>query len=271
MRTSPPLASMRSTIGLHNRSGGAPSKKAILDPSVSFKKRLRAVRTTVAERSSGFTNARALLIAMNTSSTTRLGAPSISIYSEKEYLSISSTYFWPFPLTSSQITGSRAYANWIFSAQERSCVLRRIATIPFRGAGTLLGKSKRENWPGFSGRAKIIVCSFHCSRSWMPSSVNSCSMFGYAPKKMWSPVSYQSPSSSCHAATLPPRTSLASTTTGLNPNSERYLAVDNPANPAPITAIVPLSPGFATGVSAENIEDPTLVTGVPLCCSVPLL
>jgi hypothetical protein len=33
-------------------------------------------------------------------------------------------------------------------------------------------------------------------------------MFGYAPKKMCSPVSYQSPSSSCHAATLPPSTSL---------------------------------------------------------------
>eukprot|EP00954_Amorphochlora_amoebiformis_P010993 858924-Amorphochlora_amoeboformis.AAC.1 len=66
-------------MGLQSLSGGAPSRNAIFDPliyththmdicctSVSLRKRFKAVRTTVADRSSGFTNARALLMAMKT-------------------------------------------------------------------------------------------------------------------------------------------------------------------------------------------------------------
>ena len=50
---------------------------------------------------------------------------------------------------------------------------------------------------------------------------------------MCKPVSYQSPSSSFQAATLPPSTSLASKTMGMCPLSTRYLAQDQPAKPAP--------------------------------------
>ena len=53
---------------------------------------------------------------------------------------------------------------------------------------------------------------------------------------MCKPVSYQSPSSSFHAATLPPRTSLASSTIGMCPLSTKYLAQDKPAKPAPAIA-----------------------------------
>ena len=49
-------------------------------------------------------------------------------------------------------------------------------------------------------------------------------MLGYAPKKMWSPVSIQSPSASCQADTLPPRTSPRSSTTGTWPASARYFS-----------------------------------------------
>ncbi len=52
------------------------------------------------------------------------------------------------------------------------------------------------------------------------------------PKKMCSPVSYTSPSSSRQAHTLPPSTSRASSTTGWCPASARYLAVLRPARPA---------------------------------------
>lgn len=72
--------------------------------------------------------------------------------------------------------------------------------IPLIGAGRS-GKSKRENSPGLSGMAKIMECSFHCKRSSMFSSLKMFIIFAYAPKKMWRPVSYQSPSSSFHAAT----------------------------------------------------------------------
>ena len=52
------------------------------------------------------------------------------------------------------------------------------------------------------------------------------------PKKMCRPVSYRSPSSSLHAATFPPSTSLASNKIGSCPASDRYLAVLSPAKPA---------------------------------------
>ena len=68
----------------------------------------------------------------------------------------------------------------------------------------------------------------------MSNSANMFIMFGYAPKKMCSPVSIQSPSSSCHADTLPPSTSRASSTSGSWPASERYLAHDRPLRPPPM-------------------------------------
>ena len=46
-----------------------------------------------------------------------------------------------------------------------------MAHTPLRGAGRLSGKSKRENCPGASGMAKIMLCCFHCSLSSMPSSL----------------------------------------------------------------------------------------------------
>ena len=46
---------------------------------------------------------------------------------------------------------------------------------------------------------------------------------------------------SCQAETLPPRTSRDSRTMGLNPASQRYLAVDKPARPAPAMTTVGLS------------------------------
>lgn len=136
-----------------------------------------------------------------------------------------------------------------------------------------------------------MLWDFHWSRSSIPSSLNILFTFGYAPKKMCRPVSTQSPSLSCHAETLPPKTSracvpqrgaqskhknvvhstrwsnaynpvdpirqsrpahqiqrpskelyawaqdkLTSRTTGLCPASDRYLAQDSPASPAPMTA-----------------------------------
>lgn len=44
----------------------------------------------------------------------------------------------------------------------RTWLLRRMATKPFQGAG-MSGKSNLLNWPGESGMAKIMECSFHCS------------------------------------------------------------------------------------------------------------
>jgi hypothetical protein len=56
-----------------------------------------------------------------------------------------------------------------FSGQDSIWLLARMAQMPLNGAG-MSGKSKRLNSPGLSGIAKIMLCSFHCSRSSMPSS-----------------------------------------------------------------------------------------------------
>ena len=48
----------------------------------------------------------------------------------------------------------------------------RMAHTPFRGAGKLSGKSNRENCPGASGMANIMLCCFHCKRSSMFSSLH---------------------------------------------------------------------------------------------------
>mmetsp|Transcript_6540 Transcript_6540/g.24294 ORF Transcript_6540/g.24294 Transcript_6540/m.24294 type:complete len:212 (-) Transcript_6540:85-720(-) len=142
--------------------------------------------------------------------------------------------------------GNSASPKRSFSGHVSIWLLLAIAHTPFQGAGSHDGKSKRENSPGESGIAKIMACSFHCRRSSMSSSANRFIMFGYAPKKMCSPVSIQSPSSSCQADTLPPRTLPRSSTMGLWPASARYLAHDRPASPPPTMATVfgstPFSP-----------------------------
>eukprot|EP00966_Prymnesium_polylepis_P255862 5911250-Prymnesium_polylepis.2 len=97
--------------------------------------------------------------------------------------------------------------------------------------------------PGGVARAKQLT--FHCRRSWIPSSAKMFIMFGYAPKKMCSPVSIQSPSSSCHALTLPPSTSRASRTSGVCPASARYLAHERPDRPPPMIATDFFSPCHA--------------------------
>mmetsp|Transcript_32741 Transcript_32741/g.72329 ORF Transcript_32741/g.72329 Transcript_32741/m.72329 type:complete len:206 (+) Transcript_32741:1644-2261(+) len=180
------------------------------------------------DRSSGSMKLRALAMAMNTSSFTRSGTPCLRIHSVTVSLSCSSTYFWP-----KMMAGSRPMANWIFSGHVNIWLLLRMAMMPFHGAG-ISGKSKRLNSPGRLGMAKIMECSFHCSLFSMFSSLNRFWMLGYAPKKMCRPVSYQSPSSSFQAATLPPSTFLPSKTIGIWPASDKYLAADNPARPAPI-------------------------------------
>ena len=125
----------------------------------------------------------------------------------------------------------------------------RMAAAMLNGAGTFGGKSKLVNSPGKSCIAKVIVCFFHCSRSSMPSSAKRFIMFGYAPKKMCRPVSIQSPSSSCHADTLPPSTSRASSTSGSWPESDRYLAHDRPLRPPPMMATFFLLPCHAPEAS----------------------
>mmetsp|Transcript_11126 Transcript_11126/g.19424 ORF Transcript_11126/g.19424 Transcript_11126/m.19424 type:complete len:220 (+) Transcript_11126:959-1618(+) len=164
--SSPPRAEKWSTMGWHRRSGGEPSKNAILLPCCSWRKRFSAVNTTVMESSPGSMKARALAMAMKTSSFTRSGTPCFFIHCVTVNSSCSSQYFWP-----KMMAGSRPIANWIFSGQVSIWLFRRMATMPFQGAGSS-GKSKRENSPGISGLAKIIACSFHCSLFSMPSSLN---------------------------------------------------------------------------------------------------
>mmetsp|Transcript_15461 Transcript_15461/g.52433 ORF Transcript_15461/g.52433 Transcript_15461/m.52433 type:complete len:277 (-) Transcript_15461:455-1285(-) len=91
MTTSPPLARISSTMGWHRRSGGAPSRKAILEPCVSWRKRFSAVRTTVMDRLSGSIKLSALAMAMNTSSFTRSGTPCFFIHSDTLSSSCSDT------------------------------------------------------------------------------------------------------------------------------------------------------------------------------------
>ena len=79
--------------------------------------------------------------------------------------------------------------------------LLRMASAKLKGAGMPGMKSKVVNSPGRPCMAKIIWWIFHCRRSCMFNSLNRFIMFGYAPKKMCSPVSIQSPSLSCQADT----------------------------------------------------------------------
>mmetsp|Transcript_64161 Transcript_64161/g.126782 ORF Transcript_64161/g.126782 Transcript_64161/m.126782 type:complete len:254 (-) Transcript_64161:310-1071(-) len=208
-RTSPPRDSMCAFMGAQRRSGWLPSRKAICKPLSSLRKRFIAVSTTVIESLSGSIKSRAFAIEMKTSSLMRSGIPYLRMNSRTESSSCASMNDWP-----SMSIGRRGGAVWIFSGSVSIFWFIKIARPKLNGAGMPGMKSKVVNSPGSSCIAKIILCTFHCNRSWIPSSAKRFIMFGYAPKKMCRPVSIQSPSSSCHADTLPPSTSRASSTSG---------------------------------------------------------
>ena len=69
-----------------------------------------------------------------------------------------------------------------FSSSVSISVLPRIAAAMLKGLGTPGGNLNEVNSPGSSCIAKVIWCSFHCSRSSMPSSSIKFIIFGYAPK-----------------------------------------------------------------------------------------
>mmetsp|Transcript_30764 Transcript_30764/g.52631 ORF Transcript_30764/g.52631 Transcript_30764/m.52631 type:complete len:226 (+) Transcript_30764:1152-1829(+) len=205
VRTLPPRDSMWAFMGAQTRSGWLPSRKAICRPLSSLRNLFIAVSTTVIESLSGSMKSSAFAMEMKTSSLIRSGMPYLRIKSSTESSSCASMKSWPWTSI-----GSRGGAVWIFSPRVSIFWLRRIASPKLNGAGIPGMKSKVVNSPGSSCMAKIILWTFHWRRSWMPSSAKRFIMFGYAPKKMCRPVSIQSPSSSCHAETLPPSTSRAS-------------------------------------------------------------
>ena len=108
--TLPPLRSILSTMGAHNRSGWFPSKKAICRPLSSFRKRFMAVRTTVIDSLSGSMKSRALAIEIKTSSLMRSGMPYLRMKSRTLSSSCASINSWP-----STNMGSNGGAVWSFS------------------------------------------------------------------------------------------------------------------------------------------------------------
>mmetsp|Transcript_5192 Transcript_5192/g.10941 ORF Transcript_5192/g.10941 Transcript_5192/m.10941 type:complete len:309 (+) Transcript_5192:836-1762(+) len=239
--TLPPRASTCCAMGAQTRSGWFPSRKAICSPLSSLRKRFMAVSTTVMESLSGSIKSRALAMAMKTSSLIRSGIPYLRMNCVTENSSCASMKGCP-----SMSMGSSGGAVWSFSGKLSIFWFMRMARPKLKGAGMPGIKSNEVNSPGSSCIAKIILWTFHWRWSWMFSSSNMFITFGYAPKKMWRPVSIQSPSSSCHADTLPPSTFRASYTVGSCPASLRYLAHDSPLSPPPIIATVffpsPLGP-----------------------------
>ena len=161
------------TMGAQRRSGWLPSRKAVCDPSASLMKRFIAVSTTDMESLSGSMKSRALPMAMKISSLTRGGIPYLSMNSETDSSSCRSMNGWP-----SISMGSSAGTICTFSAHVNISVFRRIASAMPNGAGTPGVNLKKVKVPGFSRIAKAMRCSFHCSRSWMPSSVKRFIMFG---------------------------------------------------------------------------------------------
>mmetsp|Transcript_14460 Transcript_14460/g.30556 ORF Transcript_14460/g.30556 Transcript_14460/m.30556 type:complete len:250 (-) Transcript_14460:388-1137(-) len=178
-RTSPPRASTYLAIGAHSRSGWLPSRKAICRPLSSFRKRFIAVSTTVIESLSGSMKSRALAIATKTSSLMRSGMPYFLMNSSTDSSSCASMKDWP--CTS---IGRSGGAVCSFSSSVSIFWLSRIASPKLNGAGMPGMKSKVVNSPGSCCIAKIILCTFHWRRSWMPSSAKRFIMLGYAPKKM---------------------------------------------------------------------------------------
>mmetsp|Transcript_47797 Transcript_47797/g.119457 ORF Transcript_47797/g.119457 Transcript_47797/m.119457 type:complete len:305 (-) Transcript_47797:236-1150(-) len=252
VRTSPPCLVMRSTMGAQRRSGWLPSRKAIWRPLSSLRKRFMAVSTTVIDSLSGSMKSSALAIEMKTSVLMRSGMPYLRMNSRHD--SSSWSLMNSCPLMS---MGRRAGMHWIFSWSVSIFWFSRMASPKLKGAGIPGMKSKVVNSPGSSCMAKIIWWIFHCRRSSMSSSLNRFIMLGYAPKKMCRPVSIQSPSLSCHALTLPPSTSRASSTRGLCPASVRYLAAASPDSPPPIIATV-FAPPFPPYV--ENLFESALAS-----------
>mmetsp|Transcript_40499 Transcript_40499/g.114714 ORF Transcript_40499/g.114714 Transcript_40499/m.114714 type:complete len:214 (-) Transcript_40499:581-1222(-) len=171
--TFPPRASMYSTMGAHKRSGWFPSRKAICNPSVSLRKRLRAVRTTVMDNLSGSMKSSALAMATNTSSLMRSGMPYFLMNSVTDSSSWASINGCP-----SKSIGMRGGAVCIFSSRVSIFWLLRIAAAKLNGAGTPGGKSKVVNSPGSPCMANTILCIFHCRRSSMSSSAKRFIMLG---------------------------------------------------------------------------------------------
>ena len=108
-RTSPPLASICSFMGLHKRSGWFPSKKAVWLPSVSLMKRFMAVNTTVMESLSVSMKSSAFAMGMKTSSMIRSGIPYFRQNSVTEDSSWASIKLCP-----SISVGSRGGPVWSF-------------------------------------------------------------------------------------------------------------------------------------------------------------
>mmetsp|Transcript_29745 Transcript_29745/g.64009 ORF Transcript_29745/g.64009 Transcript_29745/m.64009 type:complete len:266 (-) Transcript_29745:153-950(-) len=245
--TAPPLASRCETMGLHNRSGWLPSRKAVCEPSASFMNRFIAVSTTVIDNLSGSMKSSALPIAMKISSLMRSGMPYLRMNSSTDSSSCRSMKGCP-----SVSIGRRPGTIFTLSASESISLFARMASAMLNGAGTPSIKLKDVNSPGRSCIANVILWSFHCSRSSMPSSAKRFIMFGYAPKNMCSPVSIQSPSSSCQALTFPPSTSRASYTCASKPASAQYFAHASPLSPPPTIATRCRRSGCA---ASENLSE----------------
>mmetsp|Transcript_23846 Transcript_23846/g.47456 ORF Transcript_23846/g.47456 Transcript_23846/m.47456 type:complete len:294 (-) Transcript_23846:691-1572(-) len=150
-RTEPPLASMDERRGAHSLEGWLPSRKAVCDPSASFMNLFIAVRITVMLSLSGSTKSRALPIAMKSSVRTLEGMLYSSMNSDTDFSSWRSMKSWP-----SRSMGRRPGTIATLSRRESMSLLPRIAAAMFRGAGTLGGKSKLVNRPGYCCIAKVM-------------------------------------------------------------------------------------------------------------------
>mmetsp|Transcript_56721 Transcript_56721/g.101906 ORF Transcript_56721/g.101906 Transcript_56721/m.101906 type:complete len:242 (+) Transcript_56721:1306-2031(+) len=172
-RTSPPRISMCSFIGAHRRSGWLPSRKACCEPSVSFRKRFIAVKTTVMDSLSGSMKSRAFAMLRKNSSRMRSGMPYFFMNSFTDMSSCLLMNFWP-----SMSIGSSGGAVWNFSGIVSIFWFIKMARAKLSGAGTPSKKSNVVNSPGNSCMAKIIWWRFHCKRSSMSSSLKMFIMFG---------------------------------------------------------------------------------------------
>mmetsp|Transcript_12365 Transcript_12365/g.40482 ORF Transcript_12365/g.40482 Transcript_12365/m.40482 type:complete len:210 (-) Transcript_12365:500-1129(-) len=163
--TSPPASRMRSAMGAHTRSGWLPSRNAIWRPLSSLRKRFMAVKTTVIDSLSGSIKSSALAMEMKTSSLMRSGMPYLRMKSSTDSSSWALMKSWP-----SMSMGSNGGAVWSFSPSVSIFWFSKIARPKLKGAGMPGIKSKVVNSPGSSCMAKTILCTFHWSRSSMPSS-----------------------------------------------------------------------------------------------------
>mmetsp|Transcript_29389 Transcript_29389/g.99908 ORF Transcript_29389/g.99908 Transcript_29389/m.99908 type:complete len:209 (+) Transcript_29389:848-1474(+) len=163
--TLPPFFSTDSTMGAQSRSGWLPSRNAIWRPLSSLRKRFMAVKTTVMLSLSGSIKSSALAMEMKTSSLMRSGMPYLRMKSSTDSSSWALMKSWP-----SMSMGSNGGAVWSFSPSVSIFWFSKIARPKLKGAGMPGIKSKVVNSPGSSCMAKTILCTFHWSRSSMPSS-----------------------------------------------------------------------------------------------------